>query len=380
MIERHLRRVLLSRLSHFPAVAVVGPRQSGKTTLARTLSTVYYDLEVEQDKVKLDLQWDDVIGSRALVVLDEAQNYPGIFPRLRSAIDRERKRNGRFLILGSVSPGLMKQVSESLTGRVAICELSPVSLQEIDAGGADRLWLTGGFPDGGLLQQGRFPIWQKNYLDLMAMRDLPLWGLPAPPQVTQRFFKMLAVSHGNPWNASQVGKSMGLSYHTVNSYLNYLEHAFLIRRLTPYFANMKKRLVKSPKVYWRDSGLLHMLMAISGMEQLLVQPWVGASWEGWVVEQVLTCLNLNDIQHEAYYFRTSDGHELDLVVALSGTLWAFQVKLSSSPAPEDLDRLKRTAELIGAEKKVLISRTMEHIASGDTISTNIAGILDEFSG
>jgi len=257
-----------------PAVALLGPRQSGKTTLAKSISKVYFDLEIEQEKLRLDLQWDDVVQSNKPVILDEAQNDPEIFPRLRGEIDRKRKVNGRFLILGSVSPALMKQVSEFLTGRIAICELTPFYFQEVNNKGIDNLWLMGGFPDGGILKKSQFPVWQANYLSLLAMRDLPLWGLPSTPQVTQRLFKMLAVGSGTIWNASQIGKSMGLSYHTVNSYLDFLEHAYLIRKLPPYFANIRKRLVKSPKVYWRDTGLLHSLMEIRNYNELIEQPWV----------------------------------------------------------------------------------------------------------
>jgi predicted AAA+ superfamily ATPase len=236
MIARHLKSVIVSRLKSFPAVALFGARQTGKTTLAKTLSSVYYDLEVESEKLRLDLQWNEIIPSKKLIILDEAQNYPEIFPRVRNAIDNERKRNGRFLILGSISPGLMKEVSEFLTGRIAICELGPLCFEEMEASHTDDLWLMGGFPDGGILDKAKFPVWQQNYLDLLAMRDLPMWGLPAKPQMTKRFFKMLAISNGNMWNASLVGKSLGLTYHTVNSYLDYLEQVYLIRRLQPFFA------------------------------------------------------------------------------------------------------------------------------------------------
>lgn len=375
MIARQLKGIIISRLKSFPAVALLGARQTGKTTLAKTLSSVYYDLELESEKVKLDLQWNDVIASNKLIILDEAQNYPEIFPRVRNAIDSKRKRNGRFLILGSVSPGLMREVSEFLTGRIAICELAPLCFQEMKVSRADNLWLMGGFPDGGILDKGKFSVWQQNYLDLLAMRDLPIWGLPAKPQTTKRFFKMLAIGNGTIWNASLVGKSLGITYHTVNSYLDYLEQAYLIRRLQPFFANIKKRLVKSPKVFWRDSGLLHSLLGVREMADLLVQPWVGTSWEGWVIEQILICLRIHNIDYEAYYFRTRDGFELDLVLRLFGKLWAFEIKLSSAPDKMDLDRLIKTAHLIKADRRVLISRTKEEIKGPLGISTNLGGAV-----
>jgi len=376
MLKRKLHNIIASRLKQFPAVALLGPRQSGKTTLAKSISNVYFDLEIEQEKLRLDLQWDDIVLSNKPVILDEAQNDPEIFPRLRGEIDRKRKVNGRFLILGSVSPALMKQVSEFLTGRIAICELTPFYFQEVNNKGIDNLWLMGGFPDGGILKKSQFPVWQANYLSLLAMRDLPLWGLPSTPQVTQRLFKMLAVGSGTIWNASQIGKSMGLSYHTVNSYLDYLEHAYLIRKLPPYFANIRKRLVKSPKVYWRDTGLLHSLMGIRNYNELIEQPWVGLSWEGWIIEQILTFLTANDISHEAFYFRTSDGYEVDLVLKVKSQLWAFEIKLTASPGRDDLEQLKKASSMINVDKNVLISRTKKEIAGSDIVSTNLKGALN----
>ena len=375
MIPRKIQDIILSRLKQFPAVAILGPRQAGKTTLAKTFSDIYYDLEVEQEKLRLDLQWDDIIQSESVIILDEAQNHPEIFPIIRNAIDSERKKNGRFMILGSVSPGLMKQVSEFLTGRIALCELSPFYLSEVKQKGLDNLWLMGGFPDGGILAKAQFPIWQENYLDLLAMRDLPLWGLPATPQVTRRFFMIIAAVHGNLWNASQVGKSMGLSYHTVNSYLDYLDQVYIIRKLQPYLTNIKKRLVKSPKIYWKDSGLLHSLMGVSSFDQLIDQPWVGFSWEGFVIEQILSCLNSLGHRGQPYFFKTSDGHELDLILILNGELWAFEIKLSGSSGRNEMDKLKRTAEMIGADKMVLVSRTRKEIRGKNIVSTHLPGIL-----
>ncbi len=282
MIARELATVISDRLRSFPAVAILGPRQAGKTTLAKTLSTDYYDLEIEADRLKADLRWDSIAASERLVVFDEAQSYPEVFPRIRSAIDKRRGKKGRFLLLGSVSPGLMTEVSESLAGRIALCELAPFSITEIAKTKDDQLWLKGGYPDGGILHAKNYPVWQSNYLDLLSMRDLPAWGLPAEPPATRRFFSMLAVGHGNPWNASQMGKSLGVSYHTATSYLNYLEQAYLVRRVYPYHDNLKKRLTKSPKVYWRDSGLLHSLLRINSFDDLISHPHVGASWEGWL--------------------------------------------------------------------------------------------------
>lgn len=376
MVPRKIDKMITRRLDAFPAVALLGPRQAGKTTLARTFSDRYYDLELESEKLRLDLQWDEIVGSDGLIILDEAQNNPEIFPKIRHAIDADRKRNGRFLILGSVSPGLMKQVSEYLTGRIALTELSPISLFELENHPVDDFWLMGGFPDGGILDADRFGLWQKNYLDILAMRDLPEWGMPASPGVIKRFFKMLAASHGTLWNASMLGKSLGLSYHTVNTYLDYLEQTFLINKLEPYHANIKKRLIKRPKIYWRDSGLLHSLLMTGNMDELIAQPWVGLSWEGWVIEQIITGFKNRDLDVDPYFFRTSDGLEIDLLLVVGGSIWAFEIKLTSHPERRDLERLAKAADLINADKLVLLSRAKDRIVSGRTVMTDIRGLPD----
>src|SRR3990172_1945149 len=377
MIQRELEKIITKNLKAYPAVALIGSRQVGKTTLAKTLSDVYYDLESEEEKLRLDFQWDDILQSDKPIVLDEAQNYPEIFPRLKVAIDRNREKNGRFLLLGSVSPSLMKDVSEFLTGRIALCHLYPLSVTELNQKLSDTLWLLGGYPDGGILDKNKFPSWQQNYLDLLAMRDLPTWGLPAKPQVTKRFFKMLSALHGQIWNASQLGKSLGLSYHTVNTYLDYLEQVFLIRKIQPFFTNIKKRFMKSPKVYWMDSGLHHALAGILSMEHLLEQPWVGSSWEGWIIEQILVFLNNRGIHFDGpYYLRTSDGYELDLILIIEGKLWAIEIKPTSTPGRDDTVKLQHVGSLINANKLVLLSRTTRIIEKDNLFSCSLSHLLD----
>jgi predicted AAA+ superfamily ATPase len=377
MIPRLVRQQLLERLAAFPAVILIGPRQCGKTTLAQSINGSYYDLEQEADRLRLDLDWDSAVAGKELVILDEAQSWPEIFLRIRGAIDRNRKRTGRFLLLGSVSPSLMLQVSESLAGRLSILELTPFLWTELKAmASRERLWLCGGYPDGGILKPGRFPQWQLDYLALLSQRDLPTWGLPAKPQTTDRLLRMLAALHGQIWNASQVGQSMGLSYQTINSYLEYLIGAFLIRRLPPYQVNIRKRLIKSPRVYWRDSGLLHALLNISDRRSLISQPWVGASWEGFVIEQIVGVLGSRGKKFEPYYFRTSDQYELDLVLDLGTELWAIEVKLSSSPSRADMQRLERTADMIGANRRFLISQTRYSVGDDMHASCDLAGLMD----
>ncbi len=376
MIRRKVRQQLLERLEIHPAVALIGPRQCGKTTLAQTLGGTYFDLEQDSERLRLDLEWGSLEAGKDLVILDEAQSWPEVFTRLRGAIDKDRKRMGRFLLLGSVSPSLMVQVSESLAGRLSLIELTPFFMTELTTKASrERLWLFGGYPDGGVLEPKQYPRWQLDYLALLSQRDLPSWGLPAKPQTTDRLLRMLAALHGQVWNASQVGQSLGLSYQTVNSYLDYFEGAFLTRRLQPFQANIKKRLVKSPKVYWRDSGLLHALLNVSDERGLLAQPWVGASWEGFVIEQALGEMSSRGRNFNAYYFRTSDQHELDLVLDFGKDRWAVEVKLSSSPGLDDMRQLDKTADMISATRRFLVSQTSRSSDDGRRVSCNLPSFL-----
>jgi len=375
MIRRKITRVLQDRLSQYPAVALVGPRQAGKTTLARSLGGTYFDLEQDADRLRLDLEWSSLVEGKTLVVLDEAQSWPEVFRRLRGAIDEHPRRKGRFLLLGSVSPGLMVHVSESLAGRLSLVELTPLLLTELRKMPLRTVWYLGGYPEGGVLDRGRFPRWQLDYLALLAQRDLPSWGLPAGPQLTQRLLKMIAAINAQTWNASQVGQSLGISYKTVNSYMDYLVGAFLIRRLPPYRGNLRKRLIKSPKVYWRDTGLLHALLNVSDEDELLNRPWVGASWEGFVIEQILGALQQADRHVEPFFFRTSDGREIDLVLDFGSALWAVEAKLSASPSSSDFDRMSKTADLIKADRRILVSQTPRSHGSEGRISCNLPWLL-----
>lgn len=377
MIERLSQHLIKKRLAQYPAVALVGPRQCGKTTLAHMMGGNYFDLEQQSEQLRLDLSWDDLLESEKLVILDEAQSWPDVFLRLRGAIDQDRKRMGRFLLLGSVSPWLMHQVSESLAGRLSLIELTPFLITELETKASqDRLWLHGGYADGGVLKKTAYPQWQLDYLSLLAQRDLPAWGLPAKPQVTDRLFRMLAALHGQIWNASGVGKSLGLTYHTLDSYLDYLEGAFLIRRLPSYQANIRKRLIKSPKVFWRDSGLAHALLNVPDEKALIAQPWVGASWEGFVIEQTIGELSARGINFSHYYFRTSDQYELDLVLDFGKELWAVEVKLTASPSHEDMARLNKTADMIKATHRFLVSKAKQASGSKHMVSCNLTNFME----
>ncbi|MBM4245274.1 MAG: ATP-binding protein [Deltaproteobacteria bacterium] len=375
MQRRVSTELVRKRLRESPAVALVGPRQSGKTTLARALGGAYFDAEIEEDRLRLDLAWPRLVAGRRLVVIDEAQSWPDLFPRLRAAIDADRTRRGRFLLLGSISPALMRHVTESLAGRLALVELTPFLLDEVGPAHLERLWTCGGFPDGGVLAGGGFPRWQIDYLTLLAQRDLPLWGLPARAPLTLRLLRMLAQVHGQQWNASEIGASLGLSYHTVDAYLDVLAGAFLVRRLLPWHGNARKRLVKRPKVYLRDSGLVHALLGARSPDDVVVLPRAGATWEGFAIEQILGCLAARGVDCEPSYLRTSDGYEVDLVVDAGGARWAFEFKLTSAPSLGDFARLRRAAEICGATRRVLVSRVPRPAWSQDEWSCDLPSAL-----
>ncbi len=379
MLARSIQNTVQKRLKQFPSIALVGPRQCGKTTFSQSLGGIYFDLEQESDRVNLDIRWDKLMSQSRLVILDEAQEWPELFKRLRGAIDKDRKRKGRFLLLGSVSPALMRHVSESLAGRMALLELTPFVWPELSAERRQNLWLYGGYPDGGILDPSQYFQWQQHYLEMLTFRDLPNWGLPAEPQTTQRLLKMIAAVHSQTLNASQLGKSLDISYKTVKTYLGYLEGAFLIRQLQPFHANLKKRLVKSPKLYWRDSGLLHTLLNVQSDEDLLSAPWVGASWEGFVIEQVISAFKLNDIPFTPYFLRTNDRHEIDLILDFGKETWAVEIKLTSSPSLGDMQRFKKAADMIAADKIIMLSRTAQNIDGGKTVSCNLDYFIEHLT-
>lgn len=340
MIRRLLEPALLASLRRFPVVGLVGARQVGKTTLARAVArraghAVYLDLERPSDAARLadpELYLEPLADR--LVILDEIQRNPALFPVLRSLVDAKR-RNGRFLILGSASPDLSRQTSESLAGRIVYHELAPLTLHEVGAKGRPAVmasWNRGGFPGSYLAaSDGRSAEWREAFIDTHLQRDLPALGVRIPAAALRRFWEMLAHFHGQVWNASKIAASLGVTAPTAKHYLDTLQDTFMVRILPPFAANLKKRLVKSPKVYLRDSGLLHALLRIGDTNQLLGHPITGASWEGWVIEQALAAV---DRRTGAYFYRTAAGAEIDLVLERpGGRRVAFEIKLGSAPSP-----------------------------------------------
>jgi len=380
VLRRASAPFLRSTLRRFPAVTLVGPRQCGKTTLAREIGGEYFDLEQESDRVRLDLEWTRLVAGRTRVILDEAQTHPAVFPRLRAAIDADRARNGRFILLGSVSPALMRSVSESLAGRMAVIELTPFLWNELAARPMrSRLWLMGGFPDGGVRRPASFPQWANSYLRLITERDLPALGIPCTPQVTQKLLRMMAALNGQQWNASELGRSMGVNYQTVTRYVDFIEGAFLLRRLPAFHANLSKRLVKAPKIHWRDTGLLHATLGIDSDDALRHHPAVGASWESFVVEQALGMLAALGVPHSAFHFRTSDGYELDLVLESGRERWAVEIKLTSDPSPHDLARLEKCAAMVSATRAILVSQVAADAGDKHRLSCGIDRFLREIA-
>jgi uncharacterized protein len=341
MIHRAIWPSLLDGIQKFPVVGLIGARQVGKTTLATAVrnhlatDSVYLDLERPSDLAKLRSPeiFLEHHASR-LVILDEIQRMPELFPLLRSLVDDDR-RPGRFLILGSASPDLMRQSSESLAGRILYLELPPLSVGEIepDAGDLRRLWLRGGFPGSWLASTDADSLqWRNAFIRTYLERDLPALGIRVAPTQLRRFWEMLAHSHGQLWNASKLGASLGITAPTVRHYLDILQDTFIVRQLQPFHGNLKKRLVKTPKVYLRDSGLLHALLQIETMDDLLGHPALGASWEGMLVEQIV---HLAPENSRPWFYRSSGGAEIDLLLRLPGRRppLAFEIKFATDPAP-----------------------------------------------
>jgi predicted AAA+ superfamily ATPase len=338
MIIRHIQTEILKRLNHYPVVGIIGERQTGKTTLAKQMipkidkDVIYLDLESLADYQKLEnpeLYLEQ--HKNKCVIIDEVQIKPDLFPVLRSIIDKDRKP-GRFIILGSASPKLLRQSSESLAGRISYMQLYPFNYLEIN--GKRNLfhhWFIGGFPlaflnpDIEMAKQ-----WLNDFINSYSQRDLPALGLSANSILIRRLWTMLAHLNGQILNYSDIGRSLQISSPTIKTYIDFFESSFLIKRLQPYYFNIKKRLIKSPKIYLTDTGILHRLLNISDFESLQAYPLIGNSWESYVINQILSLLNA-DV--ELSYYRTQDGSEIDLVFIKSlKPVATAEIKYSSSPS------------------------------------------------
>jgi predicted AAA+ superfamily ATPase len=341
MIERRVTPEITALLERLPAVALVGPRQAGKTTLALAIAeerpSTYLDLESAADRARLgepELYLAD--HAEELVILDEIHRAPGLFEVLRGVIDqgrREGRGTGRFMLLGSAAIELLAQSGESLAGRVAFVELGPFDITEVGEEQLDRLWVRGGFPDSFLAADEAFSLrWRQDFLRTYLERDIPQLGPRIPAETLRRLLTMLAHHQGGLLNAAQLARSLGVSGTTIAHYLDLMVDLLLVRRLPPLLPNLGKRLVRSPKVYVRDSGLLHALLGLADKEQLLGHPVVGASWEGMAIENLLAAAGP---QTQASFYRTSHGAEIDLVLSWpDGRDWAIEIKRSLAPKAE----------------------------------------------
>jgi len=336
-IPREITEKIQYKLRTMPAVAILGPRQCGKTTLAQAViadfdRAVYLDLERRADLNKLrDPEAFFNLNIDQLICLDEIQRLPELFSEMRSKIDRHGN-NGQFLILGSASPDLIKQTSETLAGRIAFIELTPFSLKEIDKAADSQkqrdLWLRGGFPRSFLANNETDSYeWRLDFIRTFLERDIPQLGINIPARRIERFWQMCAHIHGCLLNRSSLGESLGVSHHTINSYTALLEQTYLLRVLQPYYVNLKKRIVKSPKIYLRDSGLLHALLDIKTHNDLLGHPVYGASWEGFVIENIVS----THPDWKPYFYRSASGAEIDLVLEKGQQRMAIEIKASTSP-------------------------------------------------
>jgi uncharacterized protein len=385
MIERKITPEVSGLLRESPAVVLIGPRQVGKTTLALAIAedrpATYLDLESEADRARLaepELYFAD--HADELLVLDEIQRLPGLFETLRGVIDRGRregKGDGRFLLLGSASLDLLAQSGESLAGRVAFAELTPFSLTEVGAERLDRLWIRGGFPESFLAGGEEASLrWRRDFIRTYLERDIPQLGPRIPAETLRRLWTMLAHSQGGLLNAANLARGLGVSGATVGRYLDLMVDLLLVRRLPPRLGNAGKRLVRSPKVYLRDSGLLHSLLGIADKEALLGHPVVGASWEGLVIENLIGAAGT---EAEPSFYRTSNGTEVDLVLSWpDGREWAIEVKRSLSPR---LERGMRSALAdIGPERSFVVYPGEERFGMGDgTEAIGLAELCNDLS-
>ena len=382
MIARQKSQLLGARLDQFPAVALLGPRQTGKTTLAGVIAegraSTYLDLENTADREKLSDAALYLSGhAEELVILDEVQRVPELFQTLRGLIDGGRRRDlrvGRFLLLGSASIDLLKQSGESLAGRIAYIELGPFNVLEVDAAARERLWIRGGFPDSFLADSDEASVvWRENFVRTYLERDIPQLGPRVPAETLRRFWTMLAHMQGGLFNAAQLARGLAVDGKTVARYLDLLVDLLLIRRLPPFHANVGKRLVKSPKVYVRDSGIVHTLLGLDDQDAVLGHPVVGGSWEGFVLENLLSAASE---RVRPWFYRTAAGAEIDLVLEMpGGDLWAVEIKRGLAPrldkgfhhARQDLDPARSFVVYSGVERYPR-SEAVEVISVGELAS------------
>ncbi len=385
-MKRRLEADLREALLHSPSVALMGPRQVGKTTIALNLSeqipAIYLDLESRADAAKVqDIAAFHAENRGKLIILDEVQRAPEIFAPLRGIIDKERRKGnkaGAFLFLGSASMELLRQSGESLAGRISYLELYGIDVLEFADGKAEllnQLWLRGGFPESLLARSDTQSMrWRRDFTRTYLERDIPQLGPRIPAQTLERFWTMLAHNQAGVLNASQLARNLEVSSVTINRYLDLMVDLLLVRRLQPWAVNAGKRLVRAPKVYVRDSGIVHALLNISAYNDLLSHPVVGGSWEGFVIENLLSAVQGRALP---YYYRTASGAEIDLILEFSGQeKWAIEIKRSTAPVLTKGFHI--ACEDIKADKKfVIYSGADKFPMGGDVTAISLAGLMQE---
>jgi predicted AAA+ superfamily ATPase len=386
MFSRQLLPLLAEELQHSPAVALLGPRQSGKTTLAleaaKAIPSIYLDLESERDRAKLaqpELYLADHLDK--LVILDEVHRTPALFLVLRGLIDQARRngrRAGNYLLLGSASLDLLQQSGETLAGRIAYLELGPLNLLETGATQLDALWLRGGFPESLTAPSNTRSLrWRQNFIRSYLERDIPQFGPRIAFDTLRRFWTMLAHHQSGMLNVAQLARNIGVDAKTAQSYIDLLCDLLLVRRLPPWHANIGKRLVKTPKVYVRDSGLVHALLDIETKETLLSHMVLGASWEGFCIENLLQCAPANV---QGYFYRTSGGAEVDLLLVWpGGDVWAIEIKRSLTPKVER--GFHAACDDLQPKRKLVVYPGQEPYPLGhDIIATPLFDLCRELAG
>ena len=382
MFHRTTLPYLQAAAGGFPVVVLLGARQVGKTTLARAAFPHYHYADLEDprtaERYRQDPRFELDAAPPPGLILDEAQAVSSVFGALRGAVDARRSLNGRFVILGSAQPTLIRGVSESLAGRAAIIELDPLTAGE--AKHADEpmdwqsVWLKGGFPDA---LRGDFRAWWEYYLRLLLERDLPQYGVRADPLLMRRLLTMLAHQHGNLLNASSLGASLGVTHNTLLRHLDVLEAIYLVRRLPPYFRNLGKRLTKSPKVYLRDTGLLHHLLNISSAEELFSHPSRGASWEGFVIEDVIRREKWLHPGAQPFFWRTAAGAEIDLVLERSDERLAVEIKAGRGDDARSIRTLREAMNDIDARRAWIVDQAAGISPISDRIArAGFAEVID----
>ena len=386
MITRRLEAQVQQAIQRSPSVALMGPRQVGKTTIALNLSeqmpAIYLDLENSLDAIKVqDIGAFYTENRTKLIVLDEVQRTPEIFAPLRGVIDKERRKGnkaGLFLFLGSASMELLRQSGESLAGRIAYLELYGIDVLEFSGNETEplnQLWLRGGFPESLLAKTDRRSIdWRRDFIRTYLERDIPQLGPRIPAQTLERFWTMLAHNQGGILNASQLARNLEVSSVTVNRYLDLMVDLLLVRRLQPWAANAGKRLVKAPKTYVRDSGVTHALLNITSYNDLIGHPVVGGSWEGFVIENIMSVTQGKALP---YYYRTAVGAEIDLILEFSGReKWAIEIKRSATPTLSKGFHI--ACEDIKADKKFVIYSGSDRFSLSEKVTAiSLAGLMQE---